>query len=75
MIMILIIITIIMIIKNNGVAGHNNHNKIQSNYICSLGAVKFLFTTVINVFKRWKVVFESNLLNLPAFPVPRNSWG
>ena len=51
MIMILIIIMVI-IKKNIGVAGHNNHNKIKSNYICSLGAVKFLFTTVINVFKQ-----------------------
>ena len=72
MIMILIII---IIIKNNVVAGHNNHNKIQCNYICSLRAVEFLFTAVINVFKRRKVVFESSLLNLPAFPVPRKSWG
>ena len=71
---IIIIIIILIILINNGVAGHTNHNKIHCNYVCSLRAVKFLFTIVINVFKRWKVGFES-LLNLPAFSVPRNIWG
>ena len=74
MIIILIIIIEIIIIIKNGVAGHNNHNKIKCDYLCSLRAVEFLVTIAINVFKRWRVVFES-LHNLLAFPVPRNNWG
>ena len=69
----IIIIEIIILIKN-GVAGHNNHNKMKCDYICSLRAVEFLVTIATNVFKHWRVVFES-LLNLLALPVPRNNWG
>ena len=36
--------------------------------------MEFLFTTVINVIKRWKVVFES-LLNLSAFPPTEEQLG
>ena len=60
--------------KNNGVAGLNNYNKVQCNYVCSLGAVEFLVTIVINVFKRWRVVFRS-LHSLAAFSVLRNNIG
>ena len=52
--MIIIIIILIIITKkqkkNKGVAGHNNHNKIHCDYICSLRAVKFLVTIVMNFF-------------------------
>ena len=37
--------------KRQWVAEHNNRNKIQCHYICSLRAVEFLITIVIKFFQ------------------------